>query len=282
MAPYAVRNLRLHFAALCALLVSAAPDASGTSKLHVFVSIPPQKFFVERIGGDRVEVSVMLEPGHAPETYEPPPRKIAALQSARLYVLMNVPFERGWRDALPAEGPRFSVIDSGPQVEDPSDHGDPHGWVAPQDARRIAGIVLDALVSADPSGAEAYRMRHELLLVDLTVLEREMRGQLARPRTPYFIISHASLGRLAGAFGLEQIALEEGGKEAGPRRLASIIDLARREQIRTVLVQTQYRSGSARTLARELGAEVVEIDPLAADYLAGMRAIARAIADATH
>jgi zinc transport system substrate-binding protein len=277
-----VPSLRLHFSALCALLACAGPAIAGASKLQVFVSIPPQKFFVERIGGERVEVSVMLEPGHAPETYEPPPRKIAALQSARLYVLMNVPFERGWRDVLPAEGPRFSVVDSGPRDEHPSEHGDPHGWVAPEDARRIAGVVLDALVSVDPSAAEAYRARHEQLLDELDTLEREMRSRLAGPRTPYFIISHASLGRFADAFGLEQIALEEGGKEAGPRRLAAIIDLARRERVRTVFMQTQYRSGSVRTLARELGADVVEIDPLAADYLAGMRAIARAIADATH
>lgn len=276
-----VQNRRLNLAALCVLLAFAEPVTAGDPKLQVFVSIPPQKFFVERIGGDRVEVSVMLEPGHAPETYEPPPRKIAALQSARLYVLMNVPFERGWRDALPAESPQFRVIDSGPRDEDPSGHGDPHAWVAPEDARRIAGVIFEALLAADPSGAEMYRERHERLLGELAVLEDEMRGRLARARTPYFIISHASLGRFADAFGLEQIALEEGGREAGPRRLAAIIDLSRRERIRTLFVQSQYRSGAARTLARELGADIVEIDPLAEDYLAGMRAIAGAIADAT-
>lgn len=276
-----MQNRRLHLAALCVLFGFAAPAPAGQSKLHVFVSIPPQKFFVERIGGERVEVSVMLEPGHAPETYEPPPRKIAALQSARLYILMNVPFERGWRDVLPAEGAQFTVTDSGLPTADPSDHDDPHAWVAPQDARRIAGVILEALLSADPPGADTYRARHEDLLVELAALEHEVRERLAHPRTRYFIVSHASLGRFAEAFGLEQIALEEGGKEAGPRRLAAIIDLARRERIRTVFVQSQYRSGAARTLARELGADVVEIDPLAEDYVAGMRAIAGAVADAT-
>ena len=266
---------------LCLLSALHAQAANGAPVLPVFVSIPPQKFFVERIGGDHVEASVMLEPGHAPETYEPPPRKIAAMQSARLYFLMNVPFERAWRDVLPEEGPQFSVVDTGPAGTGAADHGDPHAWVAPEDARRIADAVLDALIRVDPPGAAAYRERHERLLRDLGALDGEIRMQLGQPRTPYFIISHASLGRFAAAYGLQQVALEEGGKEAGPRRLAGIIDLARREGIGTVFVQSQYHSGSARALARELGAVIVEIDPLAEDYLAGMRAMARALANAT-
>ena len=276
-----MRNLHSCILGLYVLSALHAPVVAASQALRVFVSIAPQRFFVEEIGGDRVEVAVMLEPGHAPETYEPPPRKIAAMQSARLYLLMNVPFERFWTDALPDQGPEFTVIDTGPAAGEPAEHHDPHAWVAPEDARRIAGIVLDALCTVDPAGVELYRAGHERLLAELNALDAEIRALLDSPRTRYFIISHASLGRFAAAYGLEQIALEEGGKEAGPRRLAEIIRLARRESIRTLFVQAQYHSGAARTLARELGAELVEIDPLTADYLNGMRAIARAISDGT-
>jgi zinc transport system substrate-binding protein len=276
-----MRNPGPGIAGLCFTAALVAPLAPASPALQVFVSIPPQKFFVERIGGDRVEVSVMLEPGHVPETYEPPPRKIAALQSARLCLLMNVPFEKVWTGALPEQGAAFSVVDTGPPGGESAEHFDPHAWVAPEDAKRIARIVHEALRDADPVGAAAYSTAHDRLLGELNALEEDIRAMLDRPRTPYFIISHASLGRFAEAYGLEQIALEEGGKEAGPRRLAEIIRIARRENIGTVFVQRQYHSGAARTLARELSAEIVEIDPLAEDYLAGMRAIARAISDAT-
>lgn len=277
-----MRYRRVPSAWLYLLAVLHAPVAAAPEPLRVFVSIPPQKYFVERIGGDRVDVVVMLEPGHAPETYEPPPRKIAAMQSARLYLLMNVPFERAWRNSLPAPGPGFSIVDTGPHDGEPDEHGDPHAWVAPGDARRIADVVLEALGTADPAGMDVYRAAHERLRADLAALDTEVRGLLDRPRTPYFIIAHASLGRFAAAYGLRQIALEEGGKEAGPRRLAEIIGTARGEGIRTLFVQRQYHSAVARTFARELGANVVEIDPLAEDYIAGMRVTARAIADATH
>jgi zinc transport system substrate-binding protein len=276
-----MENPRLVVIGLWLICVLRVMPALPAASLQVFVSIPPQKFFVERIGGDRVEVSVMLEPGHVPETYEPPPRKMAAMQSTRLYLLMNVPFERAWKAALPAQGPAFSVVDTGPRGGEQAEHPDPHAWVSPEDATRIARAVRDALRDADPSGARFYSDACERLLAELHVLDGEVRELLDRPRTPYFIISHASLGRFADAYGLRQIALEEGGKEAGPRRLTEIISLARREGIRTVFVQSQYHSGAARTLARELGAEIVEIDPLAENYPAAMRAIARAISHAT-
>ena len=272
-----MRSFRLCVAGFCVVAAYHVPATPGI--LEVFVSIPPQKFFVERIGGDRVDVSVMLEPGHVPETYEPPPKKIAAMQSARLYFLMNVPFERVWSAALPAQGPAFSIVDTGPP--DARHIADPHAWVALDDARRIARVVRDALRATDPPGAEQYSAAHDELLAELNSLDEEIRILLDRPRTRYFIISHASLGRFADAYGLEQLALEEGGREAGPRRLAEIISLARAEGIRTVLIQRQYHSDSARTLARELGARVVEIDPLVEDYFAGVRAVARAVADAT-
>jgi zinc transport system substrate-binding protein len=276
-----MRNFRPLLVCLCLACLPAGPRAAELP-LHVFVSIPPQKFFVERIGGDRVRVDVMLEPGHAPETYEPPPRKIAAMQAARLFVLMDVPFERIWLDALPPPGPGFAVVDAGPPGEEPAEHRDPHAWVAPEDARRIARVVRDALIEADPAGAGSYQAGHDALFLELEALDREVRALLDRPRTPYFIISHASLGRFAAAYGLRQVALEEGGREIGTRRLAEITRLARDEGIRTVLVQGQYHAGMARTLARELDATTVDIDPLAEDYIAGMRAIAAAVARATH
>lgn len=263
------------------LLLWLLSGPAAASALAVFVSIPPQQYFVERIGGERVAVSVMLEPGHAPETWEPSPRKVAALQAARIYFRIGVPFERGWLGALP-EGPAgFTLVDSGPPRAAADAHADPHAWVTPEDATRIAESVRAALCAADPEGADFYAANHARLQQELALLERDIRAQLAKPRTRYFLISHDSLGRFAAAYGLQQVALEEGGREVGPRRLAEIIALARTEQIRTVLVQRQYHSATARTLARELGAEVIEIDPLAADYAGAMRAIARAVARAT-
>jgi ABC-type Zn uptake system ZnuABC Zn-binding protein ZnuA len=74
---------------LIALVVGAAvacgktPGPAGDGKLDVVVSIVPQRYFVERIGGDYVTVSVMVEPGNSPVTYEPKPEQLKALSGVR-------------------------------------------------------------------------------------------------------------------------------------------------------------------------------------------------------
>jgi zinc transport system substrate-binding protein len=272
---------------LSLLIACMAGQASATQPLRVFVSIAPQKYFVERIGGDRVDVQVMLDPGHAPETWEPSPRKIAALQEARLYFLIGVPFEHIWQGALPTMSAGLEIVHCCEEIAgagggDGHGHRDPHLWVGPAHARHIAASIRAALQRADPANREDYRRNYDALIADLDALEQETRELLADRRTPYFIISHASLGYFAEAYGLIQMAPESGGRAAGPRELAGIIERARREGISTVFVQRQFDSAAARTLVRELGARSVEIDPLAEDYLASMRFIAREIAAATH
>jgi len=82
----------------CFLLLTAflACSTARAEPIRVFVSIVPQKFFVERIGGDQVDVSVMVQPGASPHTYEPKPRQLAMLQGARAYFAVGDPFEDVW------------------------------------------------------------------------------------------------------------------------------------------------------------------------------------------
>ena len=63
-------------------------------KVAVFVSIAPQKYFVEKIGAKLVDVSVMVKPGAGPATYEPKPRQMVAISRTRIYFSIGVPFEK--------------------------------------------------------------------------------------------------------------------------------------------------------------------------------------------
>ena len=64
---------------LCTLINIAVPEISANDRLPVFVSVLPQKYFVQQIGKDHVNVQVMVQPGASPATYEPKPRQMAAL-----------------------------------------------------------------------------------------------------------------------------------------------------------------------------------------------------------
>lgn len=94
------------------------------------------------------------------------------------------------------------------------------------------------------------------------------------------MVFHPAWGYFARAYGLQQIAVEVEGKEPGPQTLARIIDAARREKVRVVFVQKQFSKTAAAAVAREIGGRVVDIDPLAEDFMGNTRTVAGALADA--
>ena len=87
------------------------------AQLPVYVSILPQKYFVERIGGQHVDVSVMVQAGHSPATYEPTPQQMAKLSNTQLYIRIGVPFEEVWLHKLQQNNPQLNVVDARQGIE---------------------------------------------------------------------------------------------------------------------------------------------------------------------
>jgi len=82
----------------------------AVEKIPVFVSIIPQKYFVQQIGKDLVDVQVMVQPGASPTTYEPRPRQMMALSKAAVYFSIGVPFEKSWLGKIAAANPDMKVV----------------------------------------------------------------------------------------------------------------------------------------------------------------------------
>ena len=104
------------------------PLDSPTDLLDVTVTIPPQKYFVEKIGGDRLKVNVFVPGTSDPHTYEPKPQQLQALSQADAYILVGLGFENPWLDRLKSANPNMAIIDSAEGI-DPllmvaHDHGD--------------------------------------------------------------------------------------------------------------------------------------------------------------
>lgn len=263
--------------AIAMVLVSVGLSAEPDLKLNVFVSIPPQKFFVEKIGGDRVTVHVMLAPGQNPETFEPRPRQISMLSNTQVYFRIGVPFENNWIDILKAQNNEINFIECCTQL---MQNQDPHIWTSPRNARIISRQIFDSLASIDPEGLAVYENNFQLLLQELYELDEEISNILKYSGTRYFIVSHDSWNYFAGDYGLHQLAIESYGREKGPRGLVQLIEIAKREDIKTVFIQQQHPFGTARTIARELNAKIVVIDPLAENYIENLLDVSKKIAGA--
>lgn len=268
------------------LAVMAAP-------VKVMVSILPQQYFVERIGGDRVEVQTLVQPGHDPHVFEPSPRQLVFLSEADLFFRIGMEFEEGLLPRIQSVVPDLTVVDLRDGIDlmpmacevDGPHHGhahdedmpDPHTWTDPALALQQAHTIAETLTEADPEGEALYAGNLQALTHDLEALQTHLKEAFTSLPGRAFMVYHPSWGYLARALGLEQISIELSGKAPGARQLVRIIDRARAEGIRVIFVQPQFDQRAAQHIADAMGGVVIPLDPLAYDYIANMEAVAEEI-----
>ncbi len=275
------------------LLGTGAITAAETSDppVSVFVSILPQSYFVERIGGSRVNVEVLVGPGHSPATYEPTPRQMGKLEYADVFFSIGVPFERTLLSKLAGQRSQPPIVATGesPATDQLKEHDhdhahhhhegiDPHTWLAVNQAAAQADTICATLCRIDPAGADMYRAGLVTLQADLHRVHQQNRALLESYQGRKFFVFHPAFGHFAQEHGLVQIAVEAGGHEPGARHLAELIDQARSLDIKHIIVQPQFSRQTAQTIAQALGAAVVELDPLARGYLDNLTHIATTLA----
>lgn len=270
----------------------ALAEPAHARPISVFVSILPQKYFVERIAGGQADISVMVGPGDSPETYEPRPRQIDALSRARVYFQIGVPFEQVWMTRLRAANPDMLVVDtavaihrrsiegSEPASSNQGGPGDPHVWTSPVLVKSMAARIRDAFAKLDPEHAEDYERNYAQFAADLDALDAEIRGRLAPYAGRAFLVFHAAWGYFADAYGLRQIPIEAEGKEPGPRTLARVISEAKTLGVKAVFIQPQFSRASAEMIAQQIGGYVIAVDPLAENYIENMHHVAASFAEA--
>jgi zinc transport system substrate-binding protein len=274
-------------------LISAASSANSSEKLSVFVSIVPQKYFVQQIGKDMVDVKIMVKPGASPATYEPKPRQMAELSKAKLYFSIGVPFENAWLKKISAANPDMKVIHTDHGIEkiamaehhhdekaheDGDDDGhtglDPHIWTAPILVKIQAETILMALQQAIPQYKNELQANYSLFVAQIDALDQELKQTLAGKSGLQFMVFHPSWGYFAKAYGLKQVPIELEGKNPKPAQLKELIMHAKEDGIKIVFVQPQFSTKSAKLVASEIEGQVAFADPLAENWMNNLRMIA--------
>jgi len=274
------------------LLISAS--ALHAAPMRVFVSVLPQRLFVERIGGDGVQVEVLVGPGVSPDSFEPKAQQVVALAESQLFVRAGMPFEEAWLPRVQRLNPRLQVLDLREgavlhpwQAGDHSpDHShqpgetDPHLWTDPQQMRRHSRSLADRLIALLPEHREAIELNWKALDRELAELDASLHDQLAGLRVRAFLVFHPAWGYFAERYDLQQVAIQQADKEPGPRQLAELISQARRQDLRLLVAQPQYNPSSAEILAREMQVRLVQVDPLDPAYFPALRQLANALQEA--
>lgn len=258
---------------------------SGTEKpaVTVTVTISPYKYFVDQIAKGKVDVNVMVSNGNNPETYEPYAQQMMELSKSALYLKVgSIGFEQTWMKKLQDNAPEMKVIDTSVGIKPaktPGGNIDPHVWMSCSNARIIASNILKALCELEPKNKAFFEKNYQSLLSiidkrDCTIKESFKKDpDLVRK----FVIYHPILTYFARDYQLEQLAIEEEGREPSAAQLKSLIERARKEKIKFCLIQAEFANRNTTTFINESHTKPMDINPLQGDWNWAMQEAAAAV-----
>ena len=275
--------------------------AKGPSdgRLPVFAGIPPLAYLVEQIGGERVKVDVLVQPGQDPHTFQPTPQQAVALGRAAVFFKIDMPFETVILEKVREGSRQLVVVDATTGIEklpldspcnesSGHDHGrtlhadelDPHVWLSPPLLKKMATNIAAELCRADPDHKQEYERNLATLVERLDALHRRIGKMLAPHRGRAFYVFHPGFAYFADAYGLKEVPIQVGGQMPSLKQLRELIAQAKKEGVRTVFVQPEFDPQSVRAFAEATGGQVVPLNGLAKDVVADIEDIAEKIEQA--
>lgn len=287
------------FILLAGFIISCSGEDEEKGKIGVVVTIFPQAEFVSKVGGDNVDITVMIPPGADPHTYEPSPSKMVSVSNADMYAKVGsgIEFETVWMDKIIQQNEEMLILDcsegieliemtGGHEHEDEGDNEnheegddhhvegmDPHIWMSPLNAMQMVENICDGLISIDPDNKDLYEENRDDYLQGLNELNQEIRCALSNETNRVFMVYHPDVGYFCREYDLEMLAIEVEGKGPTAASLAHSIDQAQEYGVRVIFASKHINSQPAEVVASEIDGSVVLIDSLAEDYITNIRHI---------
>jgi zinc transport system substrate-binding protein len=301
--PMRNRLERLMIVLALSALFPGAGLSLDASPVRVGVSVLPLESVVEAIGGDRVEVLSLQREGDSCSVFEPRPSVVSWLSGADVFFRTGAVYETVVMKKVRSQFAGLEVIDLRDSVEllqaeaagkHHHAHGDgepcpvcsgeagvetdPHIWLDPLRMTAMTDRISEVLVRIDPEGAAGYRERSNQFKQTIEALDSFLSGRLEAYSGRGFFIYHPALRYFADRYGLKQVSIAGGHHEPSVRELHGRIREAREQGIKTVFIQPQENRKHAAIVAEAVGARLVEIDPMARDWLAALRDIGEKLA----
>ena len=277
---------------ILAVLVLVLAPSQTEAKVRAFTSISPQAYFVREIGGELVEVDVLVPSGQSPATYEPTPQQMTRLADADLLFTTGVPFEKRLLQKLSNGYDDVKVVETHAGIKlrpiERHDHGehehegmlDPHVWLDPGLAKLQAENICRALIEADETHAQTFESNLSHLQDAIDSAAAAVERILQPVKGGNLFVFHPAYGYFCDAYGLHQVAIETDGKQPSARQLAALVDQAERDRVEVVFVQPQFSRRQAESIGQAIGARIETLDPLSGDYMNNLLDMAGKIARA--
>ncbi|MDR3631896.1 MAG: metal ABC transporter substrate-binding protein [Desulfocapsaceae bacterium] len=258
---------RIIFSILALLLISGA--ARAENPVRVVTSFSVLGDMIRNIGGNRVDVTVLVGPDGDVHAYEPTPAAARSVSEAGLVIVNGLGLE-GWVDRLiKASGYKGEVAVASTgikprKMEDREKNGeivtDPHAWQDLDNGRVYIDNIAEALAAADAAGATAYKAQAQAYTAKLAELNVWVKAQFAAipEQKRRMITSHDAFGYLGGAYGIEILSPMGLSTESEPsaRIVKDLIRQIREEKITAVFIENISDPRMIQQISRESGVTI--------------------------
>lgn len=289
------------------LMISALIGASSCllANVNAVVSIVPQETFLKEIGGDKVNINVMVSTGSSPHTYEPKPSQMKNISKADIYFSVGVEFEEAWLPRFKSQNKKMKIADVGvgivkiPMIghhhhnDEPKNKSngkidkhehenelDPHIWTSLVNGKIIAKNIYENLAILDKANEKYYKSNYDKLILKLDNTDKSIKNILKDTKAQSsFMVFHPSWGYFAKDYNLVQLAIEAGGKNPTPKQIAYLIGEAKDEKVKAIFTAPEFSEKVAIMVARDVGVPVIKVSPLSADVCENLISLAKAIAN---
>ena len=265
--------------------------AAGGERPRVTVSIFPLHDIARRLGGDRLDVVLLLPPGRSEHSFDPTPREMAQVAKSRLGISVGLGMD-AWLEKVVrgAAGPDVPILQLAPRVgprrmtaeeigaeeaehgdkdhdhDHDHDHGaeDPHFWLDPVRMKEAAAAMTQAFEALDPEGAPGYRARQAAVAQDLDRLHAELEGRSKAWTKRTILTFHGSMGYFADRYGLTIAAVIEPfpGREPTPRYLQQVLGVIEKTRPAALFSEPQLDRRPAQVIADQAKLPLFELDPV--------------------
>ena len=248
-----------------------------SDKVSVVVSFNPLREFAAAVGGDKVQIKVIVPEGMEPHDFEPKPRDMETISKAKIFVYNGLGME-GWveKTLIAIDNISLEVVDASQGAE--LIESDPHIWLSLKEAKNEAKNIKEALVKVDSLNKDYYEKNYAAYAAKLDTLYEEYKAKFNSITNKDFVTGHAAFAYLCRDFGLKQSSVEDvfAEGEPTPQKMEEMIEFSKANNIKVIFTEELASPEVSKTIARELGAKVEKIYTIESkednkDYIESMR-----------
>lgn len=285
--------LIITLSAVSPLLFGRTPNSNKV----IFAVILPQKWLVERIVGNKFKVEAVIGRGVDPHYFDVSPSIVKKIAESEIFFSFGLgDSENVLVQKIRKSFPKVRVFDisegickirlkggkhTHPHISShhsPNNY-DPHVWLSPLNMKVVASNVFSKVLEIDPDNATYYERNLKEVLLELDKLHKELTDILSQARGKRFLVYHSAFKYLERDYGVIEMSIEREGREPSPRELKKLIEETKKYGIKKILVQPGFSRKSPEVIAREIGGEIIEVDPLDYNYPKNLKKIAAMIKD---